>query len=62
MKTLKGVAEVLCIMSSTAFAAHAGEGPRPEYGPDITHRGGQEDRRAAVRAAARTASGCVRRA
>ncbi len=36
MKTLKGIAQVLCILSFTAFAVHAGEGPRPEYGPDIT--------------------------
>ena len=36
MKTLKGVAQVLCIVSSTAFAVHAADAPRPEYGPDIT--------------------------
>ena len=36
MPTLKRIAQVLCIISSTAFAAQAQEGPRPEYGPDIS--------------------------
>ena len=36
MATLKRVAQVLCMLSSTAFLAHAGEAPRPDYGPDIT--------------------------
>jgi uncharacterized protein GlcG (DUF336 family) len=33
---LKQVAQALCILSSATFVAHAGEPPRPEYGPDIT--------------------------
>ena len=36
MKALTRVAQVLCIASSTVFAVHAGEAPRPDYGPDIT--------------------------
>jgi glc operon protein GlcG len=36
MAMLKRVAQVICIVSSTVVAAHAGEPPRPEYGPDIT--------------------------
>ena len=35
MATLKRIAQVLCIVSSTSFAVHAAEPPRPEYGPDI---------------------------
>ena len=27
---------LFCVLSSAAFAAQAGEPPRPEYGPDIT--------------------------
>ena len=30
------IAQVVCVLSSTVFAAHAGEAPRPDYGPDIT--------------------------
>lgn len=36
MQILKRITQVLCVLSSTALAAHAGEPPRPEYGPDIT--------------------------
>ena len=35
MATLKRIAQVLCIVSSTTFAVQAAEPPRPEYGPDI---------------------------
>lgn len=34
MATLERV--TFCVLLSAAFAAHAGEAPRPEYGPDIT--------------------------
>ena len=36
MPTPKRIAPALCVLSSLAFAVHAQEGPRPEYGPDIT--------------------------
>jgi len=36
MTTLKKLAQVLCVLTSTGFAAQAAEPPRPEYGPDIT--------------------------
>ena len=37
MSLLKRVAQIVCIVSSTVVAAHAGEEPpRPEYGADIT--------------------------
>ena len=36
MSALKKVVQVLCVASSAVFAVHAGEAPRPEYGPDIT--------------------------
>lgn len=36
MATPKRLAQVLCMLSSTVFAAHAAEPPRPDYGPDIT--------------------------
>ena len=36
MSALKKIVQVLCVASSAVFAAHAGEAPRPEYGPDIT--------------------------
>ena len=35
MATLKRIAQVLCILSSTSLAVQAAEPPRPEYGPDI---------------------------
>ena len=35
MATLKRIAQVLCILSSTGLAVQAAEPPRPEYGPDI---------------------------
>ena len=34
MHTYKRI--LFCVLSSAAFAAQAGEPPRPEYGPDIT--------------------------
>ena len=36
MSALRRITQALCVVSSTVFAAHAGEPPRPEYGPDIT--------------------------
>jgi uncharacterized protein GlcG (DUF336 family) len=36
MGMLKQAAQALCVLSSATFAVHAGEAPRPEYGPDIT--------------------------
>lgn len=36
MQTLRRITQVLCVLSSTAFAVQAAEPPRPEYGPDIT--------------------------
>jgi uncharacterized protein GlcG (DUF336 family) len=37
MTTFKRIAQVLLVLSSSAgLAAHAGEAPRPDYGPDIT--------------------------
>ena len=36
MKALKRAAPVLLLLLCAPFAAHAGEGARPEYGPDIT--------------------------
>ncbi len=36
MSIFKQVTQVLCILLSSGVAVHAGEAPRPEYGPDIT--------------------------